>query len=219
MNNITKDDTIHYIENSHNDTLTWGRADGIDTETHKMTIRLIAGAEKGLPTILPIKNLVTNYGSGLRVMPKSFRTAVRLSEEEGYYTHDGYVTDDIGELTDSRLGDKQENNESLLLRHLNEGEIQLGSHIGSELFLTDTGDLLLKNQFGASIKLDNYFSRNESNYASKKEDMDGVRIRAGNVIRPTKTDTTEDQYVFLSTDNETIIQQDELTEENVTNDN
>lgn len=184
-----------------------------DPEQQTMQVRLIRGDRTELQS-LPINNLVTNYGVGFRHMPLSEVTVVRIKESQGgMLFHEGYDLSQLTEVTDNRSGSKQEASARYLQRYLDEGESQMNNAVGSEVYLSIDGNVLIKSQYGAFIKLDNYFSRLEGSFANLKYEMDRVRIRAGNVLRPTRVGSTEDQYIYLV--DGTVKGADALTDEQV----
>jgi len=206
-------ETIRLHNRMSEDNIYIGIVDTVDTE--KFTMKVIVPREpdeKPEAYTVPIHNVMTNYGAGFKIMPLSGRTVINLRENYGGdYEHTGYTLDEIASITDSRSGEKQDSSTRLLHRNLNEGDVQVSGTFGSEVYLPADGSILLKSQLGAFLKLDNSFSRLEGSFANLKYETDGVRIRAGNTIRPTKTDTTEDQYILIDGDGNTK-GQDEITE-------
>ena len=196
---FTNNETINFHEKIESDNITWGLVDKVDTQKQVMQV-LIPSNANAKPQVInvPIGNSVTNYGSGFRMMPFSGgKTAVYVFEDTGgKYHHMGYVLDNIEKITDNLTGDAQENSSTVLIRHLEEGEIQMSGAFGNEFFLSIDGSATIKTQFGSYLKIDNYMSRLDGNFANLKYEMDGVRLRMGNVIRPTRTDTTEDQFII-----------------------
>ena len=192
--------TIDLSAQTFDDTLYTARIHRVDTEAQTMRVLIAADPGARPESInIPINNPVTNFGVGLRIMPFSGRSFVKIYDAGGgNYQHSGYVLSNLGDITDNITGSKQDNSASLLNRHLEEGEVQLKGAYGNELYMSIDGSILLRNQFGASMKLDNYLSRLEGNFANMKYEMDQVRIRSGNIIRPSMEDTTQDQYVVFN---------------------
>jgi len=200
---FTNNETVSLHSKIDSDNFVWGLVDKVDTQSQIMTV-LIPSKPQSKPqtTTVPIGNSVTNYGAGFRMIPFSGgRTAVYLYEDTGgKYHHLGYVLDNLKDITDNISGDAQANANKVLLRHLEEGEVQMSGVYGNEFFLSVDGSALVKTQYGSYLKLDNYMSRLEGSFSNMKYEMDGVRLRMGNVIRPTKKDTTEDQFIIQGDD-------------------
>ena len=200
---LTNNETVRFNDKIEADSIMWGLVDKVDTQTQTMKVLVPANPNAKPKAIdVSIGNAVTNYGSGFRLIPFSGgRTGVFIYEDTGgKYHHIGYVLDNIKNITDDMTGDAQENANRVLIRHLEEGEVQMAGAYGNEFYLSVDGSALVKTQFGSYLKLDNYMSRLEGNFSNLKYEMDGVRLRMGNVIRPTRTDTTEDQYIVYGGD-------------------
>jgi len=211
---ITSNETINFNDKIESDNISWGIIDKIDTQKQIMSV-LLPSKPRAKPQSVnvPIGNAVTNYGAGFRLIPFSGgRTAVYLFEDTGgKYHHMGYVLDNLKNITDDVTGESQDNANRVLIRHLEEGEAQMSGAYGNEFFLSVDGSALVKTQFGSYLKLDNYMSRLEGNFSNLKYEMDGVRLRMGNVIRPTRPDTTEDQFIVKGAD-DIIKSSDQLVE-------
>lgn len=209
------DETLRLRYRIEADTVSTGIVDTIDTEQYVMRVLIPADGPDSRAEAyeVPIHNIMTNYGAGFKVMPLSGLTTINVREQfGGKYEHIDYALDEIVTITDSRGGEKQDTTSKLLQRNLEEGDIQVAGTYGSEIYLPVDGSVMLKSQFGSFVKLDNTMSRLDGNFANMQYEMDGVRIRAGNTIRPTKTATTEDQYVLIGEDG-TTKGQDEIVED------
>lgn len=159
---------------------------------------------------IPIANQFVPAGQGFRFIPAVNGTHVIVYNGPGVNRHLAYSLSNITDVSDDASGDKQEGNDTrILLRYMDPGETQMLGLMGNEVFLSIDGDVLIKNQFNSQIKLNNYLSRYEGNYANLLHDMDRVRIRAGNIIRPTRIGTTDDQYMVANSDGD-IFGVDEL---------
>jgi len=200
---MTSNETINIQEKIESDNISWGLVDKIDTQKQTMRV-LVPNTPNAKPITIDVSigNNVTNYGAGFRLMPFSGgRTGVYVYEDTGgKYHHIGYVLENIDSITDDVTGEAQEISARVLIRNLEEGETQMTGAYGNEVFLPVDGSVLLKTQFGSYLKLDNYMSRLDGNFSNLKYETDGVRLRMGNVIRPTREDTTEDQYMVYGTD-------------------
>ena len=169
----------------------------VDPENQTMNIDIPADGQNVRQIAnIPINNLITNYGSGVRQMPIADRTiAILYQDTENDYTHIGYYLRQMQGLTLDKGEEKDNSPNSLLQRFLEEGELQISGVLGSEILMSLDGSVLIKNQFGAYVKLENLSSTLEGSFANLYYEMDNVRIRAGNVRRPAGENTTEDKYV------------------------
>ena len=190
----------------------------VDTENQTITVNNpVAVTDADAKVTVPIGNMFTQSGVGFRMMPISRITYanVYIDTHENYY-HIGYDLHGVENSTDDISGEKQDNKPTQnLMRNLKEGEVQMAGRYGSEVLLSTDGNVLIKSQFGAYMKLDNYLSRLEGNFANLQYNMDRVRIRAGNILRPTADKTTEDQYIVVTKAGE-ILGADQLTDDDLT---
>jgi len=203
LGSFTNNETAKLYDKIESDDITWGLVDSVDTQSQVMKVILPLKTQTQPRAIsVPIGNMTTNYGSGFRMIPFSGgKTAVYIYEDTGgKYHHMGYVLNNIASVTDDISGNAQSNSNNVLIRHLEEGEAQMSGAYGNEVFLSVDGSALIKTQFGSYLKIDNYLSRLEGNFSNLKYEMDGVRLRMGNVLRPTRIGTTEDQYIVMGAD-------------------
>jgi hypothetical protein len=206
-------ETVQYHAKIGADKLYTGVVSKVDSETYKMQVQILRGSEGTQERTVPFNNLMTNYGAGFKLIPLSGRTVATFRENfGGKYEHVSYATEQIVTITDNISGSKQDSTTKLLQRNLEEGDVQIAGTLGSEIYMPVDGTVLIKNGFGEFLKLDNILNRLEGSFTNLKLDMDSVRIRAGNVIRPTRATTTEDQYMLLDA-TETVKGQDLFTAE------
>ena len=182
---------------SSNTRIVWGPVRKVDPENQTMVVDIpTEGRNIRQIANIPINNMITNYGSGVRQMPVADKAiAILYKDSEQEYIHLGYYLKQIKSVTLDKGETKDNSPVSLLGRYLEEGELQVAGAIGSEILMSLDGSVLIKNQFGAFIRLENYTSTLEGSFANLNYDMDRVRIRAGNVRRPAGESTTEEKYV------------------------
>jgi len=180
-----------------NSKVVWGVVRKVDPESQTMNVDIPTdGLNTKLITNISINNMITNYGTGIRQMPIADKTiAVLYKDSEKDYIHIGYYLRQIKGITLDKAETKDNSPVSLLDRYLEEGELQISGFLGNEILMSLDGSVLIKNQFGAFIKLENLSSTLEGSFANLYYQMDGVRIRAGNIRRPALQDTTEEAYV------------------------
>lgn len=208
-------DTISVAYDQKSDTVFTGLVDRVFPQENMMSISIPRSDAPGTEKVkVSINSPMTDYGQGLRIVPMSGRTtACYLEDPGGKMYHIGYDHKNMGDIIDSQDGDSQLASDKLLLRYLDEGEVQLLSAYGNEIYMSADGSVYMKAQLGSYLKLDNYMSRLEGSFANLKYDMDRVRLYAGNIIRPSKKDTKEDQYIVLGKKDDTIKGADELEED------
>lgn len=211
---LTGNESVALMAKISQDKIKFGVVERVDTRNNTMRMYLMRDPNDNPQEIeFPIDHPVTSYGAGLRVMPISGLTIANVYEDTGgKFYHMGYQLEGIGDITDDRLGDRQDDSSKVLLRHLDEGDVCLSGTYGNEIYLPIDGSVSIKSSLGSHLKLDNYLSRLDGGFANLKFEMDGVRIRAGNIIRPSREDTTEDQYIVMGKD-DVIKGVDELEED------
>ena len=200
--NIVNNETLDVISKIKQDKVRYGLVDKVNTQKQTIRMSILHSPDSKPESIeFAINNPMTTHGAGLRVMPIAGKTIATVYEDSGgKFYHLGYYLDNVGDLTDDRLGDIQDRKPYVLLRHLSEGEVQLSGAFGNEIYLPTDGSVVLKSSLGSHLRLDNYMSRLDGGFANLKFEMDGVRLRMGNVIRPSETSTTDDQYTVKGND-------------------
>lgn len=176
-----------------------GLITSVDPVKNTMSVKLDGAEGPIFLNNIPIQNVVTNYGAGFRMMPNAgVSRAIMYKESEEKYIHLGYTNEDLERYMSDKLSEKEDGNDTPkpLRRYLEEGEVQVSSDIGGEVLLSKDGSVLSKNQYGANVRLDNNMCRMDGLFANLKYEMDDVRIRAGNVIRPVEQDTYADAFMI-----------------------
>jgi len=186
------------IENESDvQTVVWANVYGVDSESQTMTV-YVRDIEQMIPDI-PINNMISYHGIGVRIMPVARDSIVLLLKSGENYFHIGYALDGLSSLTSDLLGKKT--TPILLQRYLEEGEVQLLGLSGNEVLLTNDGNVLMKSSNNSYVKLDSFSSTLEGYFANMKYEMDGVRIRAGNVRRSLSGTLRKEDY-FVETEDE-----------------
>ena len=188
--------------NNINSMVFWGLVTRVDSELNVMDVDIYSGNVETTAKNVQINTMLTSYGAGLRIIPKSGVTLVLLIREtaEEWY-HIGFYLDGV----DTYLSDKKSDYEFAnnmyipLRRFLEEGETQLTSMSGNEIFLSNEGSILIKSQYGAYLNIDNMVHKLDGFFANLKYEMDGVRIRSGNVFRPVDKVTREEILIYSTT--------------------
>ncbi|HRZ18864.1 MAG TPA: hypothetical protein P5136_02295 [Methanofastidiosum sp.] len=187
-----------YVSAGLRDNLMWGPVVKVDSETLLMDVLLPSGSRRERQPDIPINISFTNDGYGLRVLPtpgESVALVYKVNSKE--FIHVGYYYADVAKKITNASGTKESNVASLLKRNIESGEAQLVGLTNNEIYLSNDGSVLLKAQFGASLYLDNYMHRLSGAFANFKYEMDGVRLRGGNIIRPVVEDTNEEDFMIL----------------------
>lgn len=193
------DPLVNLTEQSSSVNMMWGEVRSVDPEKQEMEVE-ISGGNAPIMERMPINNMITNNGFGVRLMPIVNITKVLVYKDpSGAWFHIGYFLRNLGPMTSNSDGSNQSSTTLLLQRYLEGGEVQMIGLTGNEVLLANDGSVLIKNQFGAYIKLENYSSTLEGSFANLKFEMEDVVMRGGNVRRATKT-TLEDEQIFVSND-------------------
>ncbi len=174
----------------------WGYVKSVDNEKQTMNV-FIPSRNLIIPDVV-INNNVSRHGIGIRVMPVPQDSVVLLIRDGMKYFHFGYALEEIERFTDNSTATKQ--TAGLLQRYLESGEVQLLGIANNEVLLTNDGSVLIKTKDNSYVKLENYDSMLEANVANMKFNLDGVRIRAGNIRRPTKDGSKSDDFLVMTDD-------------------
>ena len=186
----------------------WAYVISINKEAQTMTVSLRENGQE-VPDI-PINNMISQHGIGIRMIPVPNDTIVILLKLNEEYIHIGYGLQNLDKLTQNSNNTKQTG--VLLQRYLDEGEVQLFGLTNNEILLSNDGNVLIKTQNDAYVKLENLTSTLDGHFANLKFEMDGVRIRAGNMRRPLKGIQKEDDYIVLANETEEIKKVTDLEE-------
>ena len=87
----------------------------------------------------------------------------------------------------------------LPLRYLLPGEVSIASGQGSELFFDTSGSATLSSSNYDSIVINGLTSTTTITSANFKSEFDGVRVRAGNIIRPVDPESLDEYYLIKDT--------------------
>jgi hypothetical protein len=191
-----KSQSIAHTNRATIESIVWGYVKSIDNEKQTMNV-FIPTTNLTIPNI-PINNNVSRHGIGIRVMPIPQDSVVLLIRDGMKYFHFGYALEEINRFTDNSTSTKQ--TAGLLQRYLESGEVQLLGIANNEILLANDGSVLIKTKDNSYVKLENYDSVLEANVANMKFNLDGVRIRAGNIRRPTKDGSKSDDFLVMTDD-------------------
>lgn len=172
---------------------------------------------------IPINNSISIEGSGIRFMPVPGRTIALLARDINEYYHVGYIYNLKDTKYRESIGlrqltyDKNYSKDSavILQRYLDPGEVQIIALDNNEVYLSNDGGILIKDSNDSFISLDTYMGLCEGNFSNMQYEMDGVRIRAGNTIRPV-TDAYENDFIVLKDGD--VINEKDLEKDDVATD-
>ena len=191
------DERIRLAEDNSKESLFWGVITSVDSNKMTMTVEISSSGRPDIATDVPINNAFTNHGMGMRMLPLvNFTYALLYKIDAQKWLHVGYYNEGLEQYLSNKTLTNENATTSILARYLEQGEVELIGLSQNEIFLSNDGSVLLKSQFGASLKLDNMKSRLEGNFANLKLEMDDVRVRAGNVIRPMGYNTETETYNY-----------------------
>jgi hypothetical protein len=188
----------------------WGYVKSIDNE--KQTMNVFIPSRNIVVPDIPINNNSSRHGIGVRVMPVPQDSTVLLIRDGMKYFHFGYALEGIERFTDNSKSTKSTT--SILQRYLESGEVQMLGIANNEVLLTNDGSVLIKTKDNSYVKLENYDSVLEANVANMKFNLDGVRIRAGNVRRPLKDGSRSDDFLVMTEDGSIKAESDLVLNEN-----
>ena len=182
----------------------WGYVIAVNPENQTMSVQTYS--EGAIIPDISINNSISELGIGIRFMPIPLSTRVILYQQGATWYHIGYFLSnqdnkkEIGlkNTTDTKNNDKQ--SIFLLQRYLEPGEVQLVGIAQSEVLLATDGSVLIRDSNGSYLKLNAQENTAELSTANICFDLDEVRIRSGNIIRPTVTDTHENEHIVLYND-------------------
>lgn len=186
----------------------WGYVVSIDKQKQQMMVKLQT-TEQEVP--VRINNHISRHGFGVRFIPVPRDTIVILLKVNEDYLHIGYALENIEQYTQDSSNSKT--TIGLLQRYLDEGEVQLLGIGNNELLLSNDGSVLIKTQSNAYIKLEDISSTMEGHFANMKMEMDGVRVRAGNMRRPLKGAQREDDYLVMKDEDGSVSKVTDLEEQ------
>ena len=186
------------------DNIFWGRVVKVDAENLLMDVHLIGGSLNKIMSNIQICSNFTSDAYGLRLLPSTDSVAILMRISDKQYIHVGYHYGSISKQISNKSNSKDNEAAIILKRNIESGEVQLVGLTNNEIYLSNDGSVLLKAQFGASLVLDNFMHRLEGYFSNLRYEMDGVRIRAGNIIRPVVANTNEDDFIVLDKDSKVV---------------
>jgi len=173
----------------------WGFVVSVDPESQKIRVSL-PDNDFAVTEPIPINNMISYGGAGIRIMPIAGHTIAILIETELSYIHIGYAMEDLENFTENKLGDKK-GATVVLQRYLEEGEAQMVGFSKNEIFLSNSGSVLLKTADNNYLKLDNTTDSLDGLFRSMKFEMDSVRIRGGRARRQLRGYGNEDVNMVI----------------------
>ena len=135
-------------------------------------------------------------GIGLRFSPfvdTAGSHSIRIYQEAGEFVPMGYTAVNH-DIIDNKDNTKQMANTPL--RCLNPGEVSLYSGFSSELFMSRSGSVTISDSQFDAIVIDPVMSTINMNAGNVKYELDGVRIRAGNIKRPVNPNSYDEMFLI-----------------------
>lgn len=189
--------------------ITYANILAVNGETQTMNVSIVDEGGR-VRTNIPINNMVSSYGTGIKVMPVPGFSFALLLKDGIDYKHIGYYVPNQKELTENRRGTKN-HGEIILQRYLESGEIQVIGLTNNEILLSNDGSILLKAAGNSYLKLEDFSDTLEGSFSNVRLEMDGVRLRSGNIKRPVRGAMYEDDYI-VKTESGDIKSETELEE-------
>jgi len=177
----------------------WGVVTSVDPTDFTMTVQVISDGGVTVPDIY-INQFFTLNGAGIKYIPIPNTTYVFLYKtgvDKVNYIHMGFFMPDASHTVSDPLYTKTGN--ILYQRYLKPGEIQLVSIAGSELFLSENGDVYIKNNKNSFIKLNSYYNDLEIHVPNVNIDSYSINVKTGRVIRYGTDPLTKDYKVNPAT--------------------
>ena len=177
----------------------WGPVTSISPSNSTMSVQVIS--DGGITaTDIPINQFFTTTGAGIKYMPvisSTYALLYKANTTKTSYVHLGFFSPDVSPLVADPLYTKK--GDLIYQRYLKEGEIQIISITGTEIFFSENGDLFIKNNKNSFIKLNNYFNDLEIHVPNVSIANYNVNIKTGRVVRNTLDAITKDVKVNPST--------------------
>ena len=179
-----------------------GMVISIDSEKQLMNVA-VNGV--GVQRNIAINNPTTPNGVGIRVMPVPGTSTVLLYEQKSTFYHIGYYynhQDDsnvfmgLQSFTNNSIGDKNESDIIFLQRNLASGELSIAGSSNAEIYLPNSGDILLINSARASIELSSILNAVLVDAESTYSEIGGTVFRNGNVLRRVKGSQKDLEGIF-----------------------
>lgn len=173
----------------------------VDAESQTMTCATTSGTVSGIP----INNISTLSGVGIRMMPIPHMTRVLLVDQCGmlyhlgtYYNQRNDKQEDIGlkQYTNNEKYDKECSDQGILQRFLSEGEISITGPAYSEIFFPSNGDVLIVNSEFTSIKLDSRLNSIISETTSHVVECENLECTMGHASRHVAGSSKEREKVY-----------------------
>lgn len=199
-NDNTKYPAMRLGEQLESNKIMWGFVVSVNPESQTMRVSL-PDNNFAVTEDVPINNMISYGGAGIRIMPVSGHTVVVLLKAETTYIHIGYAMEDMKNYTENKLGSKKPAT-VVLQRYLEEGEAQMVGFSKNEIFLSNSGSVLLKTADNNYLKLDNTTDSLDGLFRSMKFEMDGVRVRGGRARRQLRGYGNEDVNMVITEDDE-----------------
>ena len=197
---------VQYAKDQNKNNLVKATIIRVDPINHVMDCEIDSGGVNQIAQNIIIQGLFTDLGYGIQMIPIAFQSIAWLFKISATdWLHVGYYCKNYKDLIANETYTKEDTTENILQRYVNQGEVHISSAARNEIFLSNDGSIFFRAQYGAFLKLDNQEHRLEGNFANLKYEMDGVRIRAGNSIRPVGSYFDQDDNEIQTNEDEHII--------------
>lgn len=138
----------------------------------------------------------TPSGIGMRFVPFSDATeahSIRILQDAGEYIPLGYRALNTPYMDNK---DSTQSFNKIPLRYLNPGEVSIASGFNAEIYMGKNKGIHISDGQADSIVIDPVKSTIHINAANVKNELDGVRIRIGNVQRPVDPDSFDEVFII-----------------------
>ncbi len=174
----------------------------VDAEKQTMSVNIPGVGQ--VPDIY-INNAISLTGSGVRVMPVPSITRALIYEQKSIFYHIGTYHNAVGDdninlglapYTNDSNGNKNTNDEVVLQRYVDAGEVCITGYSSAEIYLPNSGDVLIVNGSRVSMELNSALSSIIAKAVGYSYESPDVVVRYGSVIRKTSGPELADEIYY-----------------------
>jgi len=194
LSNVESD----YINAQNSLNIVVGRITYVNPKTMKMHVDVPVLGNNSRIRNIDINMPVSLVGGGVRFMPVPNVTYAVLQQGLKGWVHIGYYLEGIDNAT--LFKDAREVTEHKPFQYLEPGEVEISSISNGRLYLSKLGNVLIEDGYGNYLLLNGLSSLLDVFVSTGKFEFSGVRVRGGDILRNSKEDPKEEEYLAKSDD-------------------